>query len=53
VEFHNFVIDIQADVAIQQLVTDIYQQQAAVWLYQLESLLNLFLAIKFNVTYIL
>jgi len=53
VEFHNFVIDIQADVAIQQLVTDIYQQQAAVWLYQLESLLNIFLAIKFNVTYIL
>jgi len=42
VEVHKYFTNrFQADVAIQQLVTDIYQQQAAVWLYQLESLLNI------------
>jgi len=53
VEFHNFVIDIEADVAIQQLVSLIYISNKLLYNCISLNLLNIFLAIKFNVTYIL
>jgi len=53
VEFHNLVIDIEADVAIQQLVSLIYISNKLLYNCISLNLLNIFLAIKFNVTYIL